>query len=162
MRIKKLAAAFLFFGLLGSITPAPRSWAQVKAPDFSGTDLTGVRHSLADYQGKMLVLYFWAVWCPACVQDTGNIKSLYENYSAKGVGFLTVSLDGDKNRLERFVKSRNVPYPVLYDHAGTRNPIANAYRIQGTPTFFIISPDGFVLTGGYWSDQLADALKQLV
>lgn len=129
-----------------------------RAPDFSGTDLQGIRHSLGDYQGKRLVLYFWATWCPACRQDTANIQNLFPKLQQKQIEFVSVSLDKDLEQLKSYVESSHVTFPVLFDGKGWDNTISNDYGIQSTPSFVVISPQGQIQDAGNWSQELEKVL----
>lgn len=156
--VLSLAAIFI-------IQPMPFLSAErataIKAPDFSGGDTEGTQHALADYQGRPLVLYFWATWCPACVQDIENMKRIHHRYRPEGIEFVTVSLDRDLERLKNFIQRKKIPYPVLFSGKGWHDPVANQFGVSSTPTFVIISPDGYLFSAGYWSDQLMQILERL-
>jgi len=137
-------------------------FAQVKAPAFSGEDLEGNLHSLLDYEGKPLVLYFWATWCPACVTEIVAIEKIHEKYKADDVVFLAVSLDTDKERLRRFAEKRGLTFPVLFDGKGWQNEIAGIYGVSRTPSFVIITPDGYVYATGHWGDDLQSRLNHFL
>lgn len=130
-----------------------------KAPDFSGTDLQGIRHSFSDYQGKRLVLYFWATWCPACRQDTQNIQNLFPKLQEKGIEFLSVSIDKDREKLTAYVEESRVTFPVLFDGKGWDNAVSSAYSVQSTPSFVVISPKGSIEDVGNWSRELETLLS---
>lgn len=130
-----------------------------QVPDFSGTDLQGIHHSREDYRGKKFALYFWATWCPACVQDAENIRALFPKLQSEGIEFLSVSLDRDENRLKAFVREKKLIHPVIYDGKVWESPIANAFGIQATPSFVLVGSDGKILARGNWSDELHEHLK---
>lgn len=135
--------------------------AALKAPDFSGTDLQGVTHTLAQYQGKPLILYFWATWCPACRKDVGNVNKVYQETRDKGVEFLAVSLDEDRAELDKFVAENKIAFPVLYEGKAWENSIARAYGIQATPSFVVITADQNLLGGGGFSDEIHTTIDKL-
>ena len=138
-----------------------RAHAALKAPDFSGTDLQGVTHTLAQYQGKPLVLYFWATWCPACRRDVGNVNKLYQESRDKGIEFLAVSLDEDRKELDKYVAENKIAFPVLYEGKAWDNTIAVSYNIQATPSFVVITADQNLLGGGGFSDELRGTMDKL-
>lgn len=132
-----------------------------EAPAFRAEDLRGQLHSLEQYRGRPLVLYFWATWCPGCRRDVTNIQKIYTQYREKGIGFVTVSLDTQRSRLENFVEEQGLPYPVLFDGKGWNNKIARRYGIVSTPTFVLIDSSGRIRATGHWSGELVRHLEKL-
>lgn len=130
-----------------------------RAPDFSGTDIRGVRHALKDYQGKSLLLYFWATWCPACRRETASIQNLFPRLQQKKIELVTVSLDQDRDSLENYVRESEITFPVLFEGKAWDNRIAQDYAVQSTPAFVLISPDGKIIQSGHWSRELEKILK---
>ena len=128
------------------------------APDFSGTDLQGIHHSLSDYKGKKLVLYFWATWCPACRQDTPNIRNLIPDLQAKGVEFVSISLDKEKDKLQAYIKDNALTFPVIFGGKSWDDANVNAYGIHSTPSYVLISPAGALEGTGHWSEEIRAAL----
>lgn len=152
--IKMLVISFIVF-----LFSSPISFAE-KAPEFKYKDLTGEMQSLEKYKGQYLVLYFWATWCPACVHEVESIKSVYKQLKSKSVALVTVSLDRNRKQLENFVKKKKVEYPVIFTGKVWDDPIALDYRIEGTPSFVVISPQGEAISGGSWSDEIFAILNK--
>jgi peroxiredoxin len=150
---------FLMLLALGLALPSAGR-ASMKAPDFSGTDIQGAPQSLAQYQGKPLVLYFWATWCPACRRDVKEVSKVYTDYKDK-IGFVSVSLDEDLNKLKEYVASEGLAFPVLFDGKGWKNDIVHAYEVNATPTYALISPDGNLMGKGSWSKDLRQTLDRI-
>lgn len=136
-------------------------YAGIKAPAFKGKDINGKEHSLEAYEGKVKVLYFWATWCPGCVKDTANVNEVYSQYHPKGVEFISVSLDKDLEKLKAYVEKNNIRFPVLFEGKAWDNELANAYMVNSTPSFFIISPEGELWGAGHWSNELSSWLARL-
>ena len=132
-----------------------------KAPEFSLTDLQGQHQSLSQYQGKPVVLYFWATWCPACRNEVEKMKDVYQKYHPRGVEFVSVSLDTDRAKLEKFVREKKIGYPVLFDGRGWENQVAKTYGIYSTPTFVLINPEGGIQALGSWSGDLKSYLDRI-
>ena len=112
-----------------------------RPPPFSARDLTGTRHALTSYQGCVLVLHFWASWCPYCRGEIPKITALHNEWRLKGVQVLTISTDRDAEQLRRFVKQAALPYPVIAD-GEVRSSVADEYGISGIPVTYIVAPDG--------------------
>jgi thiol-disulfide isomerase/thioredoxin len=77
-------------------------------------DLSGVKHSLADYRGKILVVNFWATWCGPCREELPMLERIERQYAGKGVVFIEASLDEKKDRksIPAFLAKENVEFPV--------------------------------------------------
>lgn len=83
------------------------------APDFTLTDLNGQTLSLADFEGKVIFLNFWATWCPPCRQEIPGFIEIYEKYKEKGLVIIGVSVDREgADKVRKFVLDNNITYPV--------------------------------------------------
>ena len=125
------------------VTPAPQTqqsagWGD--APDFTLNTTDGKSITLSGYKDKVIILNFWATWCPPCRAEIPDFIELYREYKDKGLVILGVSLDrGDPAVLAEFIKSNNITYPVV---AGNDSVAGSFGGIQGIPTTFIINRDG--------------------
>ncbi len=145
---KKLAPAFYAL-LLGfclttfsaSAAPAPQS----AAPGWQLQDLQGKSVKLSDFKGKVVLLNFWATWCPPCREEIPDLISLQKQYAAQGLVVLGISMDeGGPARVAAFAKKYAINYPVVM---GT-DEVSDAYGgIQVLPTTFIIDRKGKVVDG---------------
>ncbi len=116
--------------------------AAEKAPDFTLKGIDGKTYSLSDFKGKVVLLDFWAVWCPPCRASIPFFESLYERYRDSGLVVIGVSLDRRKDVLKRYVQNMGVQYVILWDRDGMVADLYNAYSL---PTTLIIDPDGNVV-----------------
>jgi len=108
------------------------------APDFTLNDMEGYEHSLSDYRGKVMLVDFWATWCPPCVVEIPHFVKFYDKYKEKGLVILGMSLDTDERRLRNFIEDKNMEYPVLVN-AGK---VSVMYAVQAIPTAYLIDKDG--------------------
>src|SRR5450756_1594368 len=90
------------------------SEALSKAEDFTLLDLNNNKVSLSDFRGKVVVLNFWATWCPPCIAEAPDLVEVSNAYKDKGVQFIGVS-DDDVSALEKFVNDYGIEYPILLD-----------------------------------------------
>jgi cytochrome c biogenesis protein CcmG/thiol:disulfide interchange protein DsbE len=113
------------------------------APNFVLKDLDGKLVSLSDFKGKVVIIDFWATWCPPCLMEIPHFQSLYEEYSDRGLIVIGISLDqGGVNVVKPFVKSKGMTYPVVM---GGRQ-VANDYGgIRGIPTTFVVDRKGDIV-----------------
>ena len=84
-----------------------------KAPDFELSDYTGKKVRLADYQGKVIFVNFWATWCGPCKYEIPMFVDLQQRYGAQGLAFLGISVDDPVEELKPFVDQYKINYPVL-------------------------------------------------
>ena len=130
--------------LMGRRPPSPFGVGDV-APDWTLVDGDGVEHSMADYRGRLVVLDFWATWCPHCRNAMPAMQRLHDEYESSAVAILGINCR-ERDRIDpvQFVRDRGFDYPILID-SGT---VAPRYRVQGIPAFFVIGPDGRLLYRG--------------
>jgi thiol-disulfide isomerase/thioredoxin len=109
------------------------------APSFRGVSLDGKTYSLDALKGRPVLLDFWASWCGPCIRSMPVVEKLHHDFAAQGLVVLAVDVGESRETVEKFLKTKNVPYPVIMgDEAG----IPSAYGISAFPTFVMISPEG--------------------
>jgi len=114
--------------------------------------------------GKVVLVDFWATWCGPCVAEIPNVLEQYEKYHAKGFEVVGISLDQDRQALEKFVTDQKVPWPILFEESegdGWQHPLATYYGISGIPTVILIGRDGNVITLDVRGEKLGERLAEL-
>ncbi len=109
-----------------------------QAPDFQLVDLAGKTQRLSDHRGNVVVLNFWATWCPECIAEIGSLNAFAEQYRKKGVVVLGVSEDASESALREFLRAHPVAFPVMIDRAS----VARTYVLRGLPATLIIDRQG--------------------
>jgi len=113
------------------------------APSFRAVSLDGKTYNLDALKGKPILLDFWASWCGPCLRSMPVIERLHQDYQSRGLVVLAVDVGETREVVEKFLKTKSVPYPVIMgDEAG----IPSAYGVTVYPTFVMIGPDGKVAT----------------
>lgn len=113
-----------------------------QAPAFSEKDIFGKDTiTLSSYQGKVVLLNFWATWCPPCRLEIPDIIELSKKYKDQLV-VIGVSVDQDRSPVAPFVKQNKMNYPVIY---GTDQIITDFGGISAIPTSFIIDTRGKIV-----------------
>jgi peroxiredoxin len=108
-----IAAALIFAAAAVACTPAKPESESTPAPDFTITDLQGKTLSLASYKGKVLVLNFWATWCPPCRKEIPDFIEAYRELGGKGLEILGVSVDETTaEALLEWTKRTGINYPI--------------------------------------------------
>ncbi|MFZ0807584.1 MAG: TlpA disulfide reductase family protein [Candidatus Sulfotelmatobacter sp.] len=108
------------------------------APNFSLQD-SDRKVTLAQFRGQVLLVNFWATWCPPCQAELPSLISLQERTRAKGVTVLGISIDVDADAYHRFLKERNVNFLTVRD---PEQKIADMYGTSGWPETYIVDRDG--------------------
>jgi len=112
------------------------------SPDFVLADLQGHAVKLSDLRGKVVVLNFWATWCPPCKEEIPWFVELQKRYGAQGLQIVGVSMDdGDQKDVEKFAAENAINYPILLG----KDNVAEQYGgIDRLPTTFYIDRNGIV------------------
>lgn len=114
--------------------------------------------------GKVVLVDFWATWCGPCVAEIPNVLEQYEKYHDKGFEVVGISLDQDRQALEKFITDQKVPWPILFEESegdGWQHPLATYYGISGIPTVILIGRDGNVITLNARGERLGEELAKL-
>lgn len=113
-----------------------------KAPSFQLTTDKGTKISRSDFGGKVLVINFWATWCPPCVEEMPSLQAMAQRLGPKGLVVLGVSVDRNEASYKRFVQRNGLQFET------SRDPGANISAEYGTfkyPETYVIGRDGTVL-----------------
>ncbi len=123
-----------------ALDKTPPEPAREPAPSFTLQDLNGKQVSLSDFKGKVVILDFWATWCPPCVKEIPHFIELHEQYKDRGFAMVGISLDHQGiSVVKSFVQKNQVNYPILM----TDGRVDKAYGgITSIPTTFVIDSAG--------------------
>jgi thiol-disulfide isomerase/thioredoxin len=111
------------------------------APAFSLEDMDGQTHDLADYRGKVVLVNFWATWCPPCRREMPALEQLYLKLRERGFVVLAINQWEDPDLVFAYLGQLDVfpTFPLLFD---PDSRIAMDYRVKGLPTSFLIDRQG--------------------
>jgi len=124
-----------------ALPPAPVTVSRGdQSTDFTLPDLQGVMHSLP--KGEVVLLNFWATWCPPCRREIPSMASLYNKYASRGLNIIAVSIDKRRNDLISFMKEYPIPFQVLHDADGS---VSHSYGVYRYPESFLLDRHGTVL-----------------
>ncbi len=116
-----------------------------QAPNFTLTTLTGEEVTLSEYQGKNVILNFWATWCPPCKAEMPHMQNYYEDIASdSNVEILAVNLTSDDvglDKVEAFVNDYALSFPIPLDEDGE---VGTLYQAITIPTSYIIDTNGTI------------------
>ena len=116
----------------------------VPAPGFSLKDIDGHSQALADYQGKVIMLNFWATWCPPCRREIPSMDSIYQDLGDQGFVVLGINEFEDPDHVFAYMGQLEVfpSFPVLFDRDSR---VSQLYGVKGLPTTLLINKHGQVV-----------------
>ena len=113
-----------------------------KAPNFSLTTLDGKQVELSDYEGKKVMLNFWATWCPPCKKEMPDMEK-YTQQAGDDVVVLAVNIDPE-NDVQAFVEDNGITFTIPLDSQSAKNPVNERYKILSIPTTYFIDKKGII------------------
>ena len=119
----------------------PRRGRSEFAPDFELQTLQGKQFSLKQMQGKVLVMDFWATWCPPCRASVPELKTLTQKYPTEKLVLISVSADDDDQAWRDFIAKKNMDWPQYRD---TDHKVIDAFGVKAFPTYLVVDGDGIV------------------
>ena len=130
-----------------------------RADDFSlATPGTG-KFRLSDHRGQVVLINFWATWCPPCLEEMPAMDRLYRQHREAGFTLVAVSVDADSKLVAPFVTARKFAFPVALDPSMT---MANTYGVRALPSSFIVARDGtlaaLAIGPRHWDNDAAHSL----
>jgi peroxiredoxin len=106
--------------------------------DFTLTDLEGKTWSLQGLRGKVVLVNFWATWCPPCRKEMPDLEALYQQFKERGLLILAIS-DEDISKVQPFIAEHHTTYPILLDPG---RKVHELFQVSGIPKSFIYDRDG--------------------
>ena len=124
--------------------------------DFTLKDLSNNTHSLSQYKGKVVLLNFWASWCPPCVHEMPSMSQLSAKFKNKPFSILALNLGESSQSMQKFINKYHIKFPILLDPGKSQ---AKKWNVYAFPTSFIIDKKGkirYSIAGGFdWNTQEA-------
>jgi peroxiredoxin len=108
------------------------------AEDFTLPTLSGP-FRLSEHRGKVVMVNFWATWCPPCLEEMPAMERLYRRLKDGAFTLVAVSVDADPKKVAPFVTGHKLTFPIALD---PKMDLANGYAVRALPSSFIVGPDG--------------------
>ena len=122
---------------LSAVTP-------VEAPDFTLFDMDETAHSLSGLRGNVVLVNFWATWCPPCRKEMPSLESVYQQYKDRGLRVVAVNQWESPDHVFSYMGELEVfpTFPILFDR---KSEISEHYGVRGLPTSFIVDREGRII-----------------
>ncbi|MEZ4990964.1 MAG: TlpA disulfide reductase family protein [Saprospiraceae bacterium] len=125
-------------------------------------DQFGNAVSLKDFQGKYVLIDFWASWCGPCRADHPSLIELYEQYHSKGLEILSISIDHKIEHWKRAIAEDKLPWPNVLDLKNGQNEVASQYGIKVVPSNFLLDKSGILIAKDLDRAALEKKLRELL
>jgi len=121
-----------------NLTPLPKP---VPAPGFTLEDMDEENHSLKDFHGKVVLMNFWATWCPPCRREMPSMERLYQKFNGDNFTVIAINQMEDGDHVFAYTGQLDVDptFTILFDKD---SKVSNSYRVSGLPTTFLIDKQG--------------------
>lgn len=140
-----MLGGILCLGILVSACGKQSGIAEVgqNAPAITLKDFSGTEYTLDQFKGKLVLLDFWASWCPPCRSSIPKLEEIHAAYSDRD-DFLVVGINLDQipTQAEQFIRDHNIGYLTLQGGSST---VSQDYGVRGIPAFFLIDADGVIV-----------------
>ena len=124
-----------------------------KAPDFSLKDAHGRSLSLSSLRGKVMLINFWATWCPPCKAEMPSMNRLYNEIRNRGFEIVAISTDNSLSTVKDFLARNRIDFPVLFDETKS---VTRQYHVFSMPTTFLIDRSGMIVEKFYGEEDWTD------
>jgi peroxiredoxin len=130
-------------------------------PDFSARDISGRKVTLSELKGKVILLEFWATWCPPCRVEVPNLLEINRKFKSKQFVMISVSLDRDLQAARKFVADKQMDWVHIID-AEAGQKIATLYQVEYIPSTFVIDRKGMIESSQLRGDELKNKIAALL
>lgn len=165
-RRTQVIVVLLLLGLFcGVFTGTVAAQFRLLIPDFTLESISGEQLSLSDYSGQVVVLNFWASWCPACRQEMVDLQKLHHDLSESSAAVLLMvtQIDGvreTRNSAQAYLEKHGFQFNTLFDHGTVGRSL---FGVPGLPTTVVIDPEGYlfdVILGATTYDEVWQMIEE--
>ena len=133
-----------------------------QAKEISSNLLDGSIWSLLQQKGKVVLIDFFATWCPPCREEMPNLKSIRSSYPEVSFELISISLDSDREKLETFIREQELTWHFVFSGEGWNDPHAKLYQVNSIPSIWLVDKKGILRYFDVRGEELAETVKNLV
>lgn len=141
------------------------SGGRIRLPEFALPDLYGKQRAIKEWQGKVLIINFWATWCPPCLKEMPEFVKLQNEYGSKGLQFIGIAID-EVEPVKEFINNKLINYPILQgEDQGTKIAHDLGNIVNTVPFTVIVDKKGNVVKshmGELERETLLEIIKPLL
>jgi peroxiredoxin len=141
---------------------APLPATRPLAADFSAESLEHREIALSALRGKVVLLQYWASWCPTCVAEFPALRRLHAEHAEAGLEIVGISLDEEIKDARRAVARHEMHWPQICDGLGKDSPLATRYDVRGTPRYVLIDRQGRVAAAYLKPSELERRVREIM
>ena len=155
--MKKLTLILIILFISANIFPLSGP-----AINFKAKDIDGNTTELSKYKGKVVILDFWATWCPPCIREIPNLKKIYSKFKDDDFEIISVALERKpREHAIKFVADNGMDWVHIIDKVKGKE-IATEYKIRYIPTMYIINKKGEITASGLRGEKLGEKISELL
>ncbi len=132
------------------------------ALDWKFTAVDGRAVDFTELRGRVILIDYWATWCPDCLRALPQVLASYRKYHDQGFEVVGISLDNDQEALQSFLKKRDLPWLEYFDGKGWQSDVVTKYGVGGIPEMWLVGKDGCIVATGVQSDELDGKIGALI
>jgi peroxiredoxin len=137
-----LLALFLYLSVFSTSETSVAGFSKgSEVPDFTAKTIDGRELTLSKLRGKVVLLNFWATWCPPCRSEMPLFQKVYQKYKDRGFEIIGISTDASQGQVQKFIKEYGLTFPIIMDDQN----LTAKFNVSGLPTSFLIDRDGRVI-----------------
>lgn len=138
-----------------------RSSPGTQMMDFTQNDPEGKPISFKDYEGKYVLIDFWASWCGPCRAENPNVLKAYNKYKDKNFTVIGISLDENAEHWKKAIKDDAMPWAQVSSLNGFQNEVSSYYGIRGIPSTLLVDPTGKIIARNLRGESLQQKLAEI-
>jgi len=137
------------------------------SPSIEGELFGGGQLDWSQYHGKVVLIDFWATWCPHCVEELPDVKQIYEKFHDQGFDVVGISLDDDKKALADFLDKKQLPWVTLFNEDPTKQgwegaAMTKQFAIEELPTMMLVDRSGKIVSISARGESLPQQVEKLL